>query len=118
MKNILVVDDDFGFVSFLHRRLEVEGYHVDGESGAEAALKRMRAKRPDLVVADVMMPGMDGFSFVREIRTDNGLKNTPIIIVTAHEELGEIFKVEGAQGVFSKPLATDKFVEKIRTLIG
>ena len=118
MKNILVMDDDPGQVLFLQRRLDLEGYRVTTAASGESGLQKMRIELPDLVIADVMMPGMDGFSFVREIRADMALTKTPIIIVTAQEELGDIFKMEGAQGFFTKPIDMDMLMAKIQDLIG
>ena len=118
MKNILVIDDDPGLLAFLQKRLDLAGYRVTTAASGEAGLEKMKADIPDLVIADVMMPGMDGFSFVREIRVDAQLTRVPIIIVTAQEELGDIFKMEGVQGFFPKPLDTEMLMDKIRSLIG
>ena len=118
MKNILVVDDDPALVVFLHKRLDAAGYRVSTAVSAEAGLQAMRTDLPDLLIVDVKMPGMDGFSFVREIRADAALAATPILIVTAQEELGDIFKMEGAQGFFPKPIDMELLMEKVCALIG
>jgi DNA-binding response OmpR family regulator len=118
MKHILVIDDDPGLVVFLQRRLDLAGYQVTTAASGEAGLQKMRDSLPDLVIVDVMMPGMDGFSFVRELRTDTVLTKVPILIVTAQEELGDIFKMEGVQGFFPKPIDTEMLMEKVKALIG
>ena len=118
MKHILVIDDDPGLVVFLQRRLDLAGYQVTTAASGESGLQKMRDSLPDLVIVDVMMPGMDGFSFVRELRTDTVLTKVPILIVTAQEELGDIFKMEGVQGFFPKPIDTEMLMEKVKALIG
>ncbi len=118
MKHILVIDDDPGVVVFLQRRLDLIGYHVTTAASGESGLQKMKESYPDLVIADVMMPAMDGFSFVREIRADAALTKIPVLIVTAQEDLADIFKMEGVQGFFTKPIDTELLLEKIRSLIG
>ena len=117
-KNILVIDDDPALVVFLQKRLDAAGYRVSTAVSAEAGFQAMRMDLPDLLIVDVKMPGMDGFSFVREIRADGALAKVPILIVTAQEELGDIFKMEGAQGFFPKPIDMELFMEKVSELIG
>jgi twitching motility two-component system response regulator PilH len=118
IKNILVIDDDPGVVAFLQKRLDAAGYRVTVADTGESGLQKMRAELPELVIADVIMPGMDGFSFVREIRSDAALTKIPIVIVTAQEELADIFKMESVQGFFAKPIDTELLMEKIHALIG
>jgi len=118
MKKILVIDDDPALVIFLQRKLGLAGYRVTASASGEPGLLKMKADLPDLVIVDVMMPGMDGFSFVREIRADVSLTKIPVIILTAQEEFGDIFKMEGVQGFFTKPVDTGILIEKIGELIG
>ena len=118
MKHILVIDDDPGAVLFLQRRLDLAGYRVTAAASGDSGLQKMREALPDLVIADVMMPGMDGFSFVREIRADVALRKIPIVIVTAQEELADIFKMEGVQAFFAKPIDTDMLMAKLAALLG
>ena len=118
MKNILVIDDDPGILAFLQKRLDQAGYRAEVEVSGEIGFERMKAAPPDLVIVDIRMPGMDGFSFVREIRADAALTRIPVIVVTAQEALGDIFKMEGVQGFFAKPVDTELLMEKIRELIG
>ncbi len=118
MKHILVIDDDPGQVVFLQKRLEAAGYRVTTAVSGEAGLEHLMDDFPDLVIADVMMPNMDGFSLIREIRVDPVLTTIPVIIVTAQEELADLFKMEGARAFFAKPIDTELLMEKIRELIG
>ena len=118
MKNILVIDDDPGLVVFLQKRFDLAGYRVTPAASAESGLQKMKEDVPDLLIVDIRMPGMDGFSFVREIRADAALAKIPVIIMTAQEELGDMFKGEGVQGFFAKPIDVEMLMEKVRELIG
>ena len=118
MKKVLVVDDDVNIVALVQKRLETSGYAVVTASDGVEGLRKIREVRPDLVLLDVMMPGMDGFSIVREIRTDENLKCIPIVIITAKGELGDIFRMEGVSAIFEKPFKGDEVLVKVRELIG
>jgi CheY-like chemotaxis protein len=118
MKSILVIDDDPGLLAFLQKRLGEAGYRVVVEVSGTIGFEKMKADPPDLVIADVMMPGMDGFSFVREIRSDEALGKIPVIIVTAQEDLADLFKMEGVRGFLPKPVDTQMLMDKVCELIG
>jgi CheY-like chemotaxis protein len=85
VREVLVVDDDRGFVQLVRRMLEAaeEGYSVRWAYEGEEALVRIRDRRPDLLLLDLIMPGMDGFRLLDELRGDEDLSSIPIVAVTA-----------------------------------
>src|SRR5688572_15582801 len=83
---ILVIDDDEKITSFLRRALAYEGYRVDTAPDGQAGLLRARDRHPDLVVLDVMMPGMDGREVARRLR---GGGDVPILKLTARDEVAD-----------------------------
>ena len=83
MRNILVVDDDASVRSLVRDVLEVEGYDVHVAEDGFAALRRIAAQRPDCVVLDVMMPGMDGHAVLQRIRAADGGSALPVVMLTA-----------------------------------
>jgi CheY-like chemotaxis protein len=86
---VLIVEDDSAMREMLRRRLEKEGWTtVEAENG-KAALERMRDNRPDLILLDLMMPEMDGFQFLDEIRKHQTWASIPVIVVTAKELTAE-----------------------------
>jgi DNA-binding response OmpR family regulator len=91
-KKILLVDDEPEFVSMLKMRLEANGYEVvtscDGKSGLEA----VQTENPNLLILDVMMPGMDGFQVLRQIRRAEKTRYLPVIMLTAKGESKSIFR--------------------------
>lgn len=118
MKTILVVDDDVNVVTLFQRRLETAGYEVISANNGIDGLKKIRECKPDLLLLDVMMPGLDGFSVVREMRSDEALKDIPVVIVTAKGELSDLFRFEGVAAVFEKPFKGEEVLTKVRQLIG
>ena len=84
-REVLVVDDDRGFVQLVKRILEASDgkYEVRWAYEGEEALARIQEKRPDLLLLDLIMPGMDGFQLLEELRGDEELRSIPVVIVTA-----------------------------------
>jgi signal transduction histidine kinase/CheY-like chemotaxis protein len=82
---VLIIEDDANMRDMLRRRLEKEGWKViEAENGREA-LERMAESRPELILLDLMMPEMDGFQFLDEVRKHESLRSIPVIVVTAKE---------------------------------
>ena len=107
-KRILVVDDEPGVTRNLKLNLESGGgYEVLGENHATNALSAARTFRPDLILLDVMMPGMDGGDVAARLRADPLLSGTPILFLTAivsNQETDGHEKVSGAETFLAKPV--------------
>lgn len=113
---ILIVDDDPEIQSFLRRGLVFEGFTVSVAVDGKEALASARASEPDLVILDVMMPGMDGFEVCKRLRQ---LSDVPILMLTAKGTVPD--KVEGldsgADDYLVKPFAFDELLARIRALM-
>jgi CheY-like chemotaxis protein len=83
MRRILVVDDDPAVRGLVRDVLEVEGYGVEVAEDGFSALRKIEAGRPDCVVLDVMMPGMDGHAVLERIRAGEGGSTLPVVMLTA-----------------------------------
>lgn len=83
MRKILIVDDDASVRSLVRDVLEIEGYDVDVAEDGFAALRRIEGDRPDCVVLDVMMPGMDGHAVLSRIRAGDAGSSLPVVMLTA-----------------------------------
>ena len=102
---ILVVDDNAGNREMLGRRLEREGHRVQlAESGAEA-LHLLRSRRVDLVLLDVMMPQVDGYEVLRQLKSDEALRDIPVLMISALDEVESVARcIElGAEDYLPKP---------------
>jgi len=84
-KRILIVDDDPDAREILHDKLVHSGYDITAVADAEAALQRVGALRPDLVVSDIRLPGMDGLTLLRRLREN--LEDVDVLMITAHEDM-------------------------------
>jgi DNA-binding response OmpR family regulator len=112
---ILIADDDPGIRSFLRRGLRLEGYGVIEAASGEAAITMARDAKPDLVVLDWMMPGIDGPEALRQIRARDAAM--PVIFFTGRFGRREEGLALGAQDYFEKPIPFAKFVERLQALL-
>ncbi len=114
---ILVVDDDAKVLSLMRRGLAFAGYTVDLAPDGEQALVMARAHLPDLVVLDVMLPGIDGIEVCRRLRA--GEPNLPVLMLTARDRVPDrVAGLDaGADDYLVKPFAFDELLARIRALL-
>jgi len=117
-KKILFVDDDPVITRLAVTRLKEHGYEVFSASDGKEGIRTAQDEKPDLIILDVFMPDMDGFSFVQETKGNDQLRDIPILILTAQENLQELFKMEGIKDYVLKPFDDEVVVKKIVELIG
>jgi DNA-binding response OmpR family regulator len=117
--NILVIEDDSLVARTIERCLRGNEYHVQVVNTGVAGLKAARNKLPDLVVLDVMMPGMDGFTVCKEMREDALLKDVPIMFLTAKNKVEDkiIGLSVGADDYLSKPFNVDELLLRVKAIL-
>jgi CheY-like chemotaxis protein len=118
-KRILVVDDDENILNLEKTILEQRGFEVTGAVGGAEALDVLAKKSFDLVLLDVMMPEVDGFTVCRKIKEDPRLKDLPVIFLTAKgggEALAEGFE-SGAVMYINKPFTANKLLTIVNTML-
>ena len=115
-KKVLVIDDDLTTIKVLQTRLITEGFEVVSALNGEGGLKKLEGMTPDLIILDVQMPDMDGYTFLLELRKLKKFNQVPIIVLTAHKEMEPIFKFNGVKGYIVKPVQFDVLFEKMRAL--
>ncbi len=115
-KLILVVDDEQRMINFMRMNLELEGVRVLTSTDGRDAVDKVREDMPDVVVMDIMMPGMDGFEALRRIRT---FSQVPVLFLTARsEEEDRIKGLElGADDYISKPFSHRELISRIRAVL-
>jgi CheY-like chemotaxis protein len=120
-KLVMVVDDEESMVHLLRTILEARGYEVATAAGGAEALTLVHDRRPDLMLLDLMMPGMDGWEVLHELRQDPSTADIPVIIITVkRDELDrtvgtDLLKVEG---YVNKPFVRKELVELVRRTLG
>jgi len=118
-KRILVVDDDENILNLERTILEQKGFEVTPAGGGAEALKLLGSQDFDLVLLDVMMPEVDGFTVCRKIKEDSRLKDIPVIFLTAKgggEALAEGFE-SGAIMYINKPFTANKLLTIVNTML-
>ena len=116
-KTILVVDDEEPLVLALKVRLEHHGYHVVTAGDGQEAIQIMQTEKPDLVILDVMMPVMDGYTCVRELNRCYGKGRVPVIILTARDRMKDLFELESVEDYMIKPFDHDELLKRIEQVL-
>ncbi len=118
MPRILVIDDDASIRSLLTDVLEVEGHSVRAAEDGYAGLRLLAAERPDCVVLDVMMPGMDGHEVLQRIRRSAGGGDLPVVMLTAAADDAQAWQAwdEGVDYFLAKPFDPDELLTYLEFL--
>ncbi|MCM8796042.1 MAG: response regulator transcription factor [Candidatus Omnitrophica bacterium] len=119
MKRILIVEDDKNISKLVKYNLEKQGFDCFTTSSAKEALEVLNRYPIDLIILDIMLPGMDGFEACRSIKQDNRLKHIPIIMLTAKgEEVDRIVGLElGADDYIVKPFSLRELVLRLKAIL-
>ncbi len=112
---ILIVEDDEDVRSLLQERMSASGYPVIGVGTGEDAVARAREQTPCLVILDLLLPGMDGWQALREIRAGASGVQVPVIVVSIVDQSAQSDRVEG---YIVKPFRLGQIVGKVAELIG
>ncbi len=120
VKKILIIEDDELLRGLISQKLAKEGYDivqaVDGESG----LKMTTEEKPDLVLLDILLPGMDGFEVLRAIKADGAMLKTPVIILSnlwQKDDIDKGMKLGATDYLIKVNFATGEILEKIKAVV-
>ena len=119
MANILIIDDSPTDVRVFTTLLERAGYKVDSVGNAEEGIERVRVQKPDLVIMDVIMPGMNGFQATRTLTRDPETSNVPIVMITTKSmETDRVWGLrQGARAFITKPVNEKDLLACINDLL-
>ncbi|MFC1837457.1 response regulator [Thermodesulfobacteriota bacterium] len=116
---ILVVEDEEDILELVGFNLKKEGYQVKGVASGEEALQEVKHKQPDLIILDLMLPGVNGFDVCRLLKSDTKTKAVPIIILTARsEDVDIVTGLElGADDYLTKPFSPRVLIARVRAIL-
>ena len=119
-KKVLIADDEANIVISLEFLMKREGHAVSIARDGPTALAAIRSTKPDLVLLDVMMPGLSGFEVCQAVRGDESLAGVKILMLSAKGRDTDIAKgrAMGADAYMTKPFSTRELAEKVRELLG
>ncbi len=119
-RTILIIEDEKLIIVSTQMVLEAVGYRVESAMNGEEGIRTAKEVKPDLILLDIMMPGIDGWETLTRLKRDPELVNIPVIIFTAREHARGHQKSNdmGAAGYFRKPFEPDELIELVEKHIG
>jgi DNA-binding response OmpR family regulator len=117
MAKIVIVDDDEKVTTLLGRFLAATGYQVTTLNDSSKAMQAANSIRPDLIILDIMMPHLDGFTLCKMLREEPKFAKTPILIITALDNSNSKATTFGANDYLAKPFNLDELAYKLETLL-
>lgn len=120
MSKILIVEDEELIRKLYTELLEMKGYKVETAEDGQKGLDYLNDKRPDMILLDINMPGLDGKEFLKVIKADNRLRRIPVLLITGVvqvEKIGECLSL-GAMGYIEKANSPVEVINKIEMIIG
>ena len=117
-RHILIVDDSQVDRSRLEQLLSTNGFQVSTAENGQQAIDSVKRAKPDAILMDVNMPGMDGFAATRALRGDSDTKDIPVVLVTAKDQKADKAwgQMLGAKGYITKPYSDDQILSQMRGL--
>jgi CheY-like chemotaxis protein len=118
MRRILIADDEPHMLKFIEFTLRRGNYEILKASNGEEALEVASAQKPNVIVMDVLMPGMDGVTALKKLKADNDLKQIPVILLTArgYTLAPDEAKRAGASCYLTKPFSPTELLSQVREL--
>ncbi len=118
-KKILLVEDNPVNRRLAEFLLRSQGYQVCAATNAQEAFDTIKAERPDLILMDVQLPGMDGLEATRKLKAEPTTRDIPVVAVTSYAMKGDREKAlaAGCSGYITKPIDKDTFVQEVATVL-
>jgi two-component system alkaline phosphatase synthesis response regulator PhoP len=120
LPKILVIEDEASIQKLTRANLAASGYQVLTVADGDEGLRKAKTERPDLVLLDLMLPGMSGWDVLTAIRTSCKLRKTPVVIMTAAVLEGDEYQTRGVRtnDYLIKPFAVEDLLQKVKRILG
>jgi len=112
-KRVLIVEDDTTSATLVNFILKTNDFEVETAADGEEGLKKFGEFNPGLIILDVMMPKMDGYTFLRELKRNYPTQVPSVIMLTSKDHMEEVFRMEGVRDYLVKPLDSKEFLKKV-----
>ncbi|MCZ0812873.1 response regulator [Roseovarius sp. EGI FJ00037] len=118
-RRVLLIEDEPNIIEAVSFILSRDGWDVKTHSNGHDAIDAVRARRPDLVILDVMLPGKSGFDILHEIRSDSELSGMPVLMLTARGQVKdrELAEQSGVNRFMTKPFSNADVLEVVRSMV-
>ncbi|MDX9703122.1 MAG: response regulator [Candidatus Auribacterota bacterium] len=116
-KKVLIIEDETELLTILQIRLSHAQFEVFAASDGNSGLELAQSVKPDIILLDIMMPGIDGFTILREIKGSDSTCEIPVIVVTARDRIEDSCLLEGAEGFLTKPFDYRELENAINRLV-
>ncbi|WP_299849370.1 response regulator [uncultured Roseovarius sp.] len=118
-KQVLLIEDEPNIIEAIRFILSRDGWDVRTHSNGQDAFEAARARLPDVIILDVMLPGKSGFDILTEIRADPALADTPVLMLTARGQKKdrEMAERAGASQYMTKPFSNAEILETVRQMV-
>lgn len=117
VKTILIIDYDATTRKIIEQTLTKAGYAVLSAASGEEGLSLAQNRNPDIIITDVIMPGMDGFMLFKELKRDENTKNKSVLVLSGRQNIGDTFRRFGADGFLTKPVDARLLISEIEKLL-
>ena len=115
--NLLVVDDDEDLLVLFWLTMRSKGYQVEISKNAETFWDDIFTTKPDVIILDIHMPGIDGRVLCKELKAHEGTSKIPVILLSANADVASIASETGANGYIQKPFSADKVMDEVDRIL-
>jgi twitching motility two-component system response regulator PilH len=118
VNKVMIVEDDRAQLIHLQQIVAAAGYVVSMATTGDEAVTKAKAERPDAILMDINMPGMDGFAAIRSMRADASTKDIPVVFVSAkNQKADQVWaQMQGGKGYVTKPYQPDDVLQALKAL--
>jgi DNA-binding response OmpR family regulator len=120
-KNILIVEDDDFFRELIAKRLSSEGYDISEAIDGEQGMEKIKEGNVDLVILDILLPGIDGFEVLSRVKEDSSVSSIPVVILSnlgQKEEVEKGMQLGATDYLIKAQVTSDEIVNKVKSVIG